>query len=102
MTQMARLPAYGAIGQQCVIVTAIDVASLAANTTSDTALTVPGSLVGDTVEITPLGTWPAGVVMGPHRVSAAGTVQMRVGNVTVGAVDPASQDYKVVLNHIQP
>jgi hypothetical protein len=101
MTQAARLPAYGPIGQAATLVTA-DVASLAANTTSDTALTVPGALVGDTVEITPLGTWPAGVVMGPHRVSAADTVQMRVGNVTAGAVDPASQQYKVVLNHIQP
>lgn len=101
MTQAARLPAYGPIGQFAALVTA-DVASLAANTTSDTALTVPGALVGDTVEITPLGTWPAGVVMGPHRVSAADTVQMRVGNVTAGAVDPASQQYKVVCNHIQP
>jgi hypothetical protein len=101
MSQAARLPAYGAIGQQAQIVT-VDLASVVANTAVDTAFTVPGSLVGDTVEVTPLGTWPAGLVMGPHRCLVAGTVQVRTGNVTVGNIDPASQDFKVVLNHIQP
>lgn len=101
MSQSARLPAYGAIGQEARIVN-VTVAQVTAATATDTAVTVPGSLVGDTVEVTPLGTWAAGLVQGPHRCLVNGTVQMRTGNVTAGNITPAVQDYKFTLNHIQP
>ena len=78
-------------------VVAVDVVSVVTQTAVDTAITVPGSLVGDGVVCTPLGTWPAGVVIGPCRCLVAGTVQMRVGNVTVGAVDPGSQNFRIDL-----
>lgn len=80
----------------------VDVASLATQTAVDTAITVTNARVGDTVICTPLGTWPVGVVIGPCRCLVAGTVQMRVGNVTVGAVDPVSQVIRVVLIHEVP
>ncbi len=80
----------------------VDVASLAANTAVDTAVAVPAAKVGDAIIATPLGTWIAGVVIGPCRCLVAGTVQMRVGNVTVGAVDPASQSVRFTLLHDAP
>lgn len=78
-------------------VAAVDVASVVTQTAVDTAITFAGALVGDGVICTPLGTWPAGVVIGPCRCLVAGTIQMRVGNVTVGAVDPASQNFRIDL-----
>lgn len=74
-----------------------DVASVAAQTSVDQAVTVPGSRIGDTIIATPLGTWPAGLLLGPHRCLADGTVQLRVTNVTVGAVDPASQTIRFTI-----
>lgn len=71
----------------------VNVASIAANLAPDTAVTVPGAKVGDAILATPLGTFDAGLGMGPHRCLVDGTVQMRIGNVTAGAIDLASQDY---------
>lgn len=78
-------------------IVSVDVASVVAATAVDTAIAFPGALVGDGVICTPLGTWPAGVVIGPCRCLVAGTVQMRVGNVTAGAVDPGAQNFRVDL-----
>ncbi len=80
----------------------VDVASIPANTAPDTAVTVPGALVGDSIIATPLGVWIAGLVIGPCRCLVAGTVQMRVGNVTVGAVDAVSQSIRFTLIHDAP
>jgi len=80
----------------------VDVASIPAATAPDTAVTVPGALVGDTIVVQPLGTWPVGLVGPTGRCLVAGTVQMRVGNVTVGAIDPASQAYRFWLMHDSP
>lgn len=78
-------------------IVAVDVASLVAQTAVDTAITVAGALVGDAAVCTPLGTWPAGLTWPGGRCLVAGTVQMRVGNVTAGAVDPGSQNVRIDL-----
>jgi hypothetical protein len=103
MTTGAQRPGNsGPFSTQAVDVLALDVASVAANTAVDTSVPVAGAEVGDAITVTPLGTWPAGLVLGPHRCAVAGTVLMRVGNCTVGAVDPASQDYRFTLSHVRP
>lgn len=79
-----------------------DVASIPANTAPDTALTVAKARVGDSFIITPLGTWPVGLSLPQGRCAVAGTVQARIGNFTVGAIDPASQDFRVVIIHEVP
>lgn len=78
-------------------IVSVDVASLAAATAVDTAIAVPGALVGDAAVCTPLGVWPAGLTWPGGRCLVAGTVQMRVGNVTAGAVDPAEQNIRIDL-----
>jgi hypothetical protein len=102
MTAQQRNPAYGPITVQAVIKTAQAIGLVTASTAPDVSVAVAGALPGDTIEVTPLGTWDAGLVMGPHRCAVAGTVLTRVGNVTVGNITPAAQDLKYTINHIQP
>lgn len=102
MTAQQRNPAYGPITVQAVIKTALALGAIANATAPDVSVTVAGALVGDTIEVTPLGTWDAGLLMGPHRCAVAGTVLTRVGNVTGAPITPAAQDVKYTLNHIQP
>lgn len=79
-----------------------DIANILTQTAVDTALTVANARVGDQVLIAPLGTWPVGLTLPQGRCVVAGTVQMRVANVTVGAIDPASQSFRVTLVHDVP
>lgn len=79
-----------------------DFASVAAASSVDQAVTVPGAKVGDAVQVTPLGTWPAGLSLPQGRVSAPDTVQCRLTNPTAGAVDPASQVIRFTLTHDAP
>lgn len=80
----------------------VDIASVAAATAPDTAVTVPGSRVGDQIQIQPLGTWPANLGLPQGRCLVAGTVQVRVVNPTAGAIDPASQTLRFCLTHDVP
>lgn len=80
----------------------VDIASLATQTAVDTAVLVPIAKVGDSIIVTPLGTWPVGVTQPQGRCLVAGTVQVRVANVTVGAVDPASQSFRFCCVHDVP
>ncbi len=80
----------------------VDIASLATQTAVDTAVAVPIAQVGDSIIVTPLGTWPAGVTQPQGRCLVAGTVQVRVSNPTVGAVDPASQSLRFCCIHDVP
>jgi len=80
----------------------VDVASLAAVTAVDTAVSVPSARVGDAIIVQPLGTWPAGITAPQGRCLVAGTVQCRIANVTAGAIDPASQSFRFTLIHDAP
>jgi hypothetical protein len=68
----------------------------------DMAVAVPGSRIGDSINVTPLGTWPVGITLPQGRCLVAGTVQVRVANVTAGAVNPGSQTFRFTLNHDAP
>ena len=71
---------------------AVNPASLAAVSTSETDVTIAGVAVGDFVVAMPPAL-EAGLVYGGCRVSAADTVKVRLGNVTAGAVDAASANW---------
>lgn len=77
----------------------VDVASVTNATGPDTAVTVPGSLVGDEIVVEPLGTWPAGLSAPQGRCLVAGTVQVRIVNVTGAPIDPASQTFRFYMRH---
>lgn len=68
----------------------------------DAAVLVPGALVGDDISVQPLGTWDVGLTQPQGRCLVAGTVQVRVANVTAGDINPASQTFRFVLNHTSP
>jgi hypothetical protein len=82
-----------------VVDVTVDVASIANATGPDTAVTVPGSLVGDLITIEPLGTWPAGLSAPQGRCLVNGTVQVRIVNVTGAPIDPVSQALRFSLQH---
>lgn len=74
----------------------IDFASIAAQSTNTTTATVTGAAVGDTVNVNPGATPPAGVIFSAY-VSAANTVTVRAQNITGGAIDPASDTYRLTV-----
>jgi hypothetical protein len=90
---------YAPAEADTVVEVTVDVADIPANTAPDTAVVVPGSLVGDVVSIQPLGTWPVGLAQPTGRVLVDGTVQMRTPNVTAGAINPGSQSFRFSLAH---
>ncbi len=76
----------------------VDLASIAAVTAPDISTTVAGSLAGDTFQVSALVALNAGLVIcAGARCRVAGTVVWRVGNVTAGALDPASNTFRFNL-----
>ena len=78
-----------------IIEVTADPASIAANTTGSVSLTVPGSLPG-MIFIVQAADLVSGLVLGQAYCATAGTVVVPIGNVTVGAIDDASQTFRVV------
>jgi len=76
-----------------VITFVYDPASIAAATTAEQTVTVPGVLPGDYIEVTK-PTLSAGVGIVNARVSAANTVAVQWVNATAAAVDPPSETYQ--------
>lgn len=77
----------------------VDVPSIAASSAPDTAVVVPGSLIGDFILIEPLGVWPVGLSLPEGRCLVNGTVQVRIANATIAAIDPASQILRFAMRH---
>ena len=77
-------------------VVSVNPASLAANTSADTSVTVAGAVVGDCVIVNP----PAlttGLIVGSARVSAANTVSIRILNATAGVIDEPAGNWVITL-----
>lgn len=72
----------------------LDVASVAANTSAEQTFTVEGLSTDMFVSVNKPDL-DAGLVVGNARVSAADTLALTFGNSTAGAVDPASDEYKL-------
>jgi hypothetical protein len=87
---------------ETVDVAAVDIPDVVAVTAVDTAVVVPGSRVGDSILVMPLGVWPAGLTAPQGRCLVAGTVQVRVANVTAGNINPVAQTFRFMLCHDSP
>lgn len=73
---------------------AVDIASISAQTCLDTSFSLTGAATGDECTLG-LPASPAANLSFMCYVSAADTVQIRACNPTVGAIDPASATYSV-------
>lgn len=73
----------------------LDPASIPANSAAIQTVTVNGLLPGY-----PVSVWAesleAGLIIGHAWCSALNTLKFKIANVTTGAVDPASQTFRVV------
>ncbi len=76
----------------------LDLAAIATITAAYQAVTVPGVLATDVlVNIVPPSGLEAGVIVSGGYVSAANTVQVRLGNPTAGSINPASATWGFVF-----
>jgi hypothetical protein len=96
------LPSGGTLGDfgagKGFVDVVVDVPSIAANVAPDISTAVAGSLVGDRFLVSSLTALNAGLVVDANAACrVAGTVVWRIGNVTVGALDPASNTYRFSL-----
>lgn len=73
----------------------IDVASVAANTTAEQTFTVTGLNTDDAVMVSK-PSLDAGLGIANARVSAKDTLALTFVNPTAGAIDPSSEEYKVI------
>ena len=71
--------------------------SIAANTTAEVTVTMPGLQVGDMVLAFVKPTLSAGVDLGNFRVSAANTMKVTFQNSTASPVVPPSETYSYVI-----
>lgn len=74
-----------------------DVPSCAANTTTDTDITVTGIDINDHILRVEKPSTSAGLGIVNYRVSAADTVKVTFMNTTGAAIDPASETYKIIV-----
>lgn len=72
----------------------LDFGSIAAGDTAELTVTIPGAAVGEFAFVAPPVTIDDGLLAIAY-VSAAETVTVRLGNVTVGAIDPAESTFRV-------
>ncbi|MCK5602175.1 hypothetical protein KAR91_09910 [Candidatus Pacearchaeota archaeon] len=72
----------------------VDLGSVAANTTEEETVTVPG-LTTDMYVMVNKPSLDAGIGIAGARVSAANTLILTVVNSTAGAVDASSETYKL-------
>lgn len=75
----------------------LDFPSVAAAGNQELTISVPGAAVGDDVAGPFLSGAPTAGIIYSARVSAANVVTVRAQNVTGGAVDPASTEYRVIV-----
>lgn len=84
-------------------VVAVDVPSVAANSTISFTVTVTGAVTGDAVGATAVLVTPSagfhssGLLFLSASISAANTIKVVVSNPTAGAIDPASSNWLVLL-----
>lgn len=75
----------------------INPASVSANSTATEAFTVTGVTTGDIVLRVIKPTFTAGLVVVEGQVTAANEVTIQFANVTGGAINPASETYKILV-----
>jgi hypothetical protein len=75
----------------------LDFPSVAAAGSQDLTISVPGAAVGDDVAGPFQNAAPPAGLIRTAWVSAKDVVTVRVQNVTAGAIDPASGEYRVIV-----
>jgi hypothetical protein len=71
----------------------VDPANLTAQTSAETQVTLQGIESGDVIMLNVPASLEAGLAFSGVRVSAANTIQVRLSNVTAGAIDGASRSW---------
>lgn len=74
----------------------IDFSAMAAHTTAEQAITVPGAVFGDVVAVGVSEALEAGLMV-CGVVTDVDTVAIRLANVTAGSINPANRDYTVLV-----
>jgi hypothetical protein len=74
-----------------------NIGSVPANGSITFDFTVTSAAVGSTVSISPADDLGNGLIIATARVSATNTVQIRLQNVTGGAIDPNQMDYFITV-----
>ena len=82
-----------------VVEETIDFSSVAANSVGSavSVTSVERAEVGDIVEVFPLSELLAGLFVASAVVTSSGNVDIRLGNVTGGALDPSSTDFIIIV-----
>lgn len=80
-----------------VVTFAFNPASIAAATTAEQTVTIPGLRLGDYIADITKPTLTAGVGVVNARVSAADTLAIQFINATAGAIDPPLETYSVLV-----
>lgn len=83
-------------GSKTVASAVLDFPSIAAAGQAELTVAVKGAVINDPVVVGPPANLNAGLVVN-GRVTAAGTVTVRVSNVTAAAIDPASGTWRVAV-----
>ncbi len=74
----------------------LDIGSIAANITEEEVFTVKGVRKDHIYLLIPEGTFNAGLIIAAAWGTDKDELTVRIGNLTSGALNPASQTYKVL------
>lgn len=88
---------FGAVGiaNGLTATATLNFTSMAANSTADATISVPGANVGDVCHFSTSTFLEAGIGNGGCTIGSANVATVRLLNVTAGAIDPASASFKV-------
>lgn len=93
-----RIGTTGTIRTLLELSQALNFGSIAANSTAELPVTIPGAAVGDEVVANPNSAPEAGLAWNAY-VSAADTVTLRLTNATIVAIDPINRTWKFRVRH---
>lgn len=91
----------GNVASMTIVSVAVDLGSVAANTSEEETAAIPGVKVGDVV-VCMDSALSAGQVISQARVSAADTVTLQVINTTASAIDAASRTMTFLVVRPEP
>lgn len=93
---MAYTTLPGNLANCSIVSVTVDLASVAANTSAQQNVTVPGVKIGD-LSVIINSTHSAGLQYSTNPATAADTIPVTAQNSTAGAVDPSSQTLHFIV-----
>ncbi len=83
--------------RQIVYAATVNPANISANTTGETSVTITGAVPGQVFIVQPPADLDSGIICASvANCSTAGTVTLRLGNVTVGDINVASSTFNFI------